>query len=240
MSKTLDLKNMRVLNTRPAHQAQATSERIALAGGIPVELPLLAIEPTDPKWLAHMPPLKTVQHIIFVSPNAVSYFFKTHPQKNWPEFITTYAIGEGTRNTLKAHGITNSIVPDQPDSEHLLMLARLQEVTHQTILLIKGQKGRTLIQSTLAKRQAKVIPLAVYHRALPNVAQSQLDALWHEDAVDIILITSKTALQHLFMLFDKKARPWLCSKPCLVQSKRLARAAYDEGFKTVITSPKGF
>lgn len=239
MNDELNLKNMRVLNTRPAHQAQATSERIISAGGYPIELPLLAIKKTDTHWLKDMPALETVQHAIFVSPNAVSYFFKANPCNTWPKSIKTYAIGQGTYHALQTHHVSSAILPDASDSEHLLMLPELQEVKQQTILLIKGEAGRTLIQDALLARQALVIPLEVYQRVLPSLNQANMDSLWHEDAVDIILITSKTALQHLFMLFSEKARPWICSKTCLVLSNRLARAAYDEGFKNVITNPKG-
>ena len=43
-----DLANLKVLVTRPAHQAEPLCEAIAALGGLPVRLPLLAIEPLTP------------------------------------------------------------------------------------------------------------------------------------------------------------------------------------------------
>jgi len=236
MNENFDFKNLRVLNTRPKNQAKATSKHIIHAGGTPVELPLLAIEKTNTYWTRTVPSLLSIQHAIFVSPNAVTYFFKQLSPNSWPETITTYALGAGTQHALKKHHILNPVLPQIADSEHLLMLHQLNHIEHQTVLLIKGKVGRTLIQETLSKRAANVIPVDVYQRRLPKHNQTKVDTLWHEDAVDIILITSETALRHLFILFDEKARRWLCSKPCLVISERLAKIAQNLGFKTVITS----
>ncbi|MCH9756257.1 MAG: uroporphyrinogen-III synthase [Gammaproteobacteria bacterium] len=234
MNKSFDFKNLRVLNTRPKHLAGATSKVIHDAGGISIEFPLLNIESTDSTWINTLPSLEKIQHAIFISPNAVTYFFNQYSKKKWPHTITTYALGPGTKNALKTHNILTTICPTKADSEHLLMLDTLQSIQHQNILLIKGKNGRTLIQDTLSTRAANVIAIDVYQRTLPKLNPTYMHALWHEDAVDIILITSETALRHLFILFGEKATPWLCSKPCLVMSTRLAKAAEAQGFKTII------
>ncbi len=239
MNKPFDFKNLRVLNTRPKNQATTTSQNILRAGGIPIELPLLEIKATDASWTHSLPKLETIQHAIFISPNAVTYFFEQLTSTHWPKTITTYALGMGTQRTLEKHHIINPVVPKIADSEHLLMLESLQEVTHQSILLIKGEAGRTLIFDTLSRRNATITPIEVYQRCLPQYNQTNVNALFHEDAVDIILITSETALRHLFILFDEKAKDWLCTKPCLVISERLAKTARNLGFKTVITRSAG-
>ena len=237
MHKHLNFKNVRVLNTRPEHQAQTTSEKILLAGGHVITFPLLTIKNTTPHWINNLPALETIQHAIFISPNAVHYFFNHISTNNWPTSIISYAIGHGTHIALQAQGILNAILPQAADSEHLLLRAELQAVQQQNILLIKGNHGRTLLQNTLIKRGANLIPLAVYQRALPKPSPAYTQSLWHEDAVDIILITSETALKHLFILFDDEAAAWLRSKTCWVISPRLGKIARKNGFKQIIIEP---
>ncbi len=233
--------HLRVLNTRPEPLAKATSDRIRNAGGIAVELPLIKIQPTDTCWINKLPILNNIQHAIFISPNAVTCFFNALPSNKHTQFkqITSYALGQGTQKALKQHAILNPRLPAHPDSEHLLMLDNLQAIQGQNILLIKGKGGRKRIQETLVHRGAYITAIDVYQRILPQYKPSDIQSLWHEDAVDIILITSKTALQHLLSLFEGEATSWLYRKPCLVISERLAKAAYQCGFKTVITDSTG-
>jgi uroporphyrinogen-III synthase len=231
-----NLNNLRVLNTRPVHLAKATSDKITEAGGIPIELPLITIKATPSDWIQTCPALSTMQHMIFISPNAVHYFFKTSPSHPWPRHLKYYALGTGTQAALQKQNRLNAILPTHPDSEHLLMLDDLQTIQDQNILLIKGTGGRKLIENTLTRRGAHIIPIEVYQRALPTPNPANLESLWHEDAVDIILITSETALQHLFALFNQAAHAWLRTKPCLVISERLANIAHNAGFKETMTT----
>ncbi|MDX2347173.1 MAG: uroporphyrinogen-III synthase [Legionella sp.] len=241
MHKKLMLKNLRVLNTRPEHLAKITSNQITKAGGTSIAFPLLNIEASEPHWIHKLPALNTIQHAIFISPNAVTYFFKHIASNSWPNTIQIYAQGHGTKLALEAQHIFNAMLPEKSDSEHLLKLKALQTVSDQTILLIKGNEGRTLIQETLIKRHANLIPIEVYQRTLPTLNLVHAKSLWYEDAVDIILITSETALKHLFVLFDfdfdNKAAAWLRSKPCWVISERLAKAAKKQGFTHIIIHP---
>ncbi len=240
MNNVFNFKGLRVLNTRPIPLAEKTSRHIIEAGGTPIMLPLMTIAATPPNWKESLPPLQSIQHAIFTSPNAVTYFFKHYENRGWPSTtINTYAIGPGTAHALQAYHVLNTIQPQKADSEHLLLLESLIQVKHQNVLLVKGIGGRTLIKKTLMARGAHLIPIEVYQRLLPTHDPSTINSLWHEDAVDIILITSQTALQHLFVLFGEKATSWLQNKPCLVISDRLAKAAHLKGFKTIITSQTG-
>ncbi|MDP3704397.1 MAG: uroporphyrinogen-III synthase [Legionellaceae bacterium] len=214
------------------------SESIRQAGGVSIELPTLAIEPTPTTWLTQCPSLSSVQQAIFVSPNAVRYFYMELYQSkiHWPSNIQVTAIGQGTAQALKSLGITINHGPSIPDSEHVLALSSLQDIAQQTILLIKGQGGRELISTTLRSRGADLQPIMVYRRTLPEKNEEYTYSLWHDDAVDIILVTSQQAMQNLFVLFGELARTWITTKPCLVISQRLAEAASAFGIQTVIIS----
>jgi uroporphyrinogen-III synthase len=228
-----NLNHLRVLNTRPEQQASSLTQAIEEAGGISVNLPLLEIKPIQIQTNLHH-----IHTAIFTSPNAVHCFFASVSPQIWPHEIQIFAIGQGTHQALMHYGLSSATCPKQANSEHLLMLDALQHRQIQTkkILLIKGQHGRTLIQTELTARGADVDICEVYQRVLPHHPKKRIETLWHEDAVDIILITSETALVHLFELFAKQAHAWLCSKPYVVISERLRQAAHKHGIQTVIVS----
>jgi len=238
MHKVHTLEKLRVLNTRPQQQASSLAQAIEDAGGVSINLPLLEIKPTEIIWNKN---LNNIYAAIFTSPNAVHAFFASISPQIWPHKIKLLAIGQGTAQALMQHGLPAPTCPKQPNSEHLLMLDALHtlQIQNKKILLIKGLGGRTLINTALTARGADVSILDVYQRMLPNHHKKRIQTLWYQDAVDIILITSETALVHLFKLFEpfgEEARAWLCSKPYVVISERLRKAAYERGIHTVIVS----
>lgn len=229
------LGGLRVLNTRPLEQGKNLSDFIHKIGGISWDLPALVIEETNRNWISDLPNLDTVSHIIFISANAVNFFLNALKKISilWPKTLCVVAIGRATATALMKHGIVVDYVPSFANSEHLLALGSLQIIEKQTILLIKGENGRAEIAKTLLKRGADLISLDVYRRGLPTLTD-EYQALWHNNAVDIILFTSEQGMHNVFALFGKKARDWLCNKPCLVISERLALAASSLGMQNII------
>ncbi|MCL9685797.1 uroporphyrinogen-III synthase [Legionella maioricensis] len=236
MRRTLN--GLRVLNTRPQNQAQALSKSITDAGGIAIECPTIEIRATSNSWLGSLPPLSDVNQAIFVSANAVHHCFSQLKSNNihWPTQIKVIAIGHGTAKALHELHIQVNDIPEAPNSEHLLILNTLQEITNQTVLLFKGEGGRELIEEGLLQRGAKLITLDVYKRVLPQIRHQFINSLWRDDLVDIILLTSEQSIRNLFKMFNKEAHYWLQEKPCLVISDRLGKAASLSGMKKIIIS----
>lgn len=232
------LHGLRVLNTRPLKQSEALTQAIQAAGGISISLPALSIEPTTTDWIASMPALTSTHQAIFVSSNAVDYFFDALKAAHiiWPTNICVTAIGSATAQALVKHGITVDHLPVIADSEHLLALDTFQSIKNQIIMLIKGCGGRQLIAEEIINRGAQLTSLMVYRSVCPEEKPEFTNSVWQDDAVDIILITSQQAMQHLFTLFAEPGRKWLINKPCLVISARLAEMASLLGIKTIITS----
>lgn len=211
---------------------------IQAAGGIAVEFPCLEIQAISTKWYGNLPDLSTIDKAIFVSVNAVHYFFeglKVH-HRAWPTTIQSFAIGQATAEALKQYQIKDIQIPTNADSEHLLTLSTLENVQQQNILLISGKKTRPLLLTTLRKRGANVQQVAVYRRLLPKKNQQLADTLWQDDAVDIILGLSQEAVTNLFALFAEEAKAWLQSKPWVVISPRLVDLAHQHHIRTVILS----
>ena len=234
---TVNLKGLRVLNTRPLQQGQELNQRIIIAGGLPVSCPALDIGPPARDWLHLLPNLNDVQQAIFVSANAVTYSIPVilENQLTWPEHIQITAVGKATALALKSLQLQVDNIPEISDSEHLLMLNSLQAVHSKTILLFKGEGGRAVISNTLRKRGAKLIELNVYQRLLPDFNQEKLEQWWRDDCVDIILFTSEEAIQNIVGMFSKNAQQaWLKRTPCLVISERLAQFASRSGIQNIV------
>ncbi|MFI4918262.1 MAG: uroporphyrinogen-III synthase [Legionellales bacterium] len=235
---TQSLHGLRILNTRPKAQAQMLSKSIIDAGGLVIECPTLQITATDQHWLDLIPDLRLVDQAIFISANAVHFCFRLLREKkiNWPAQIKVIAIGYGSARALHDHAITVNEVPELPDSEHLLALKTIQSLKNQTVLLFKGEGGRTLIEDTLVQRGATLLKLLVYQRGVPKTGHQFIESIWRDDLVDMILITSEQSLINLFHIFGKAAHNWLQSKACLVISDRLADSAALFGMSRIIIS----
>lgn len=235
---TQSLQGLHVLNTRPLEQGKALSRAIEEAGGIAIECPALAIESNDSSWLLSLSDLTKIDQAIFISANAVNCCFMALKQHNlvWPTTIKIIAVGQGTANALCKHEIRVDLIPEIADSEHLLELEAMQQVNQQHIILFKGEGGRTLITETLKARGANLIVIELYKRVMPNLSRQYLLSLWHQDAVDIILFTSQQAMENIFVLFGENAYAWLCTKPCVVISERLAKSASLLGMQTILIS----
>jgi uroporphyrinogen-III synthase len=230
------LQGLRVLNTRPKEQANHLSRAIRESGGVVIELPTLEIQKLS-GWLNSLPPLNTVHQAIFISPNAVTHCFNQLKIEgiSWPKSIKVIAIGQSSATALK-HFDVPATVPNVPDSEHLLALTSLKQPRGQNLLLFKGEEGRTLIEEVLLERGVQLTTLNVYQRLLPKINPQFVKSLWHDDLVDIILLTSEQSMHHLFRLFKEEAHDWLRSKTCLVISQRLAQIASSMGISAVIHS----
>lgn len=233
---TQSLHGLRVLNTRPKDQAPALSQQIMEAGGVAIECPTLEIIPTNTNWVVSLPDLATVKVALFISANAVHHCFKAlrlH-QITWPLHIKLIAIGQATAAALAVYGLQGAEVPQHPDSDHLLKLKTVDQLKNKTVLLFKGQGGRQLIEMGLKERGAHVLPVIVYERVIPAIPRDNIELLWRQDLVDIVLLTSEQSMHNLFEMFGKEAHAWLKGKPCLVISDRLARCAKLSGMQNIL------
>ena len=249
-----NVKGQRVLNTRPKEQAEKMKQIIEAAGGVSIDVPLLHIDRLAPStWLELLPSLSTCDYAIFTSHHAVTFFLDGLEQQNltilpsttdkceqlqqkisWPTTLKIIAIGEATQHTLIQRGLHVHHLPTQANSEYLLTLPALQHIQNKSILLIKGENGRTLISETLTARGATLKIIKVYRRTLPQEQQQTLIRLWQTDGIDRIVFTSQEAMENLFILLPPAAHPWIQSKPCYVISERLANAAKTKGMKSVL------
>lgn len=226
-----ELAGVRVLVTRPAHQAEALCRLVEQAGGEAIRLPALAIEPvTTAEIMALGVRLARYTLAIFISPNAVDCACDRVGE--WPVGVRTAAVGQGTARALARRlGRGPDLVPAARfDSEGLLALPELQAMGGERVLILRGEGGRELLAQTLRARGAQVDYAEVYRRVTPHgeaVALARLE----RGEVDIVTVSSSEGLRTLLELAGEAAGAQLRRLPLVMLSERTATLAGTLGFQ---------
>ena len=237
------LAGMNILVTRPAHQAGALAAKVRLAGGNPVLFPVLEIRDTNNPGplLEVIARLDEYDFSIFISPNAVEKAMtRINAIRTFPASLTAVAVGQGTRNALRHFGIDNVIMPSARfDSEALLELRELREVTGKRFVIFRGDSGRELLGETLLKRGATVTYVECYRRVKPDADTAPLLRAAASGELDAIIITSSEGLRNLWEMVGAAGQPCLKKVSLFVSHERIAQAARTLGFTRVILTAPG-
>ncbi|MDJ0738715.1 MAG: uroporphyrinogen-III synthase [Gammaproteobacteria bacterium] len=230
-----DLAGLSVLVTRPAQQSTRLCELIERAHGRPVRFPALEIlGPVDKHAArAQLDAARDADLLIFVSANAVQYAFPLLPDQ-LPLDIGVAAVGSATARALREVGLDPTQVPERMDSEGLLALPALRDMTGRTVFVLRGNGGRELIRDTLEARGADVRQVEVYRRRLPQrpAATDNLVRGWSQ-LVDVVTASSQAILDNLFTLLGDDGVQHLRDTPLVVVSQRLAEHAAARGCAVV-------
>lgn len=235
MGNEQSLARLRVLVTRPAHQANKLDRLIAAAGAEAVCFPVIEITgPRDAATLYKLiEQLDRFDMIIFVSANAVDQAMPLinarHPRL--PAHLLVACVGRASGRALKQFGIHTPLLPSTRfDSEGLLLLPELQDVNGKRILIFRGEGGRELLAQTLRARGAEVHYAECYRRARPRTDITPLLRRWQDGLIDLVTITSVEALDNLVAMVGESGRSHLLNTPLIVASNRIAEACRRYGF----------
>ncbi|MDX9739858.1 MAG: uroporphyrinogen-III synthase [Gammaproteobacteria bacterium] len=228
------LRGLRVLVTRPAHQAQNLCRMIEEAGGEPLSLPIIEIvPPRDPRLAAGI--IDRIQDFglaVFVSRNAIDRVLDAMGERPWPAGTRIAVVGRGSADALKRHGLRADIRPANDfSSEGLLVEDALRDARGLRAVIFRGDRGRDLIASTLRARGATVTEAEVYRRELPPGAAERLSELASSGEVDAIVVTSNQGLLNLREAAGDELSRWLLSRRLVVISQRAAELARTMGFE---------
>jgi len=233
------LAGLNIVVTRPREQAAQLAQRIEQAGGKAVLFPLLEISPVaDPQHLrALVARLHEFDLAIFISPNAVRYGMEAiRAARALPLQLKIATVGQGSAKALRDLGVQEIIAPqDRFDSEALLALPELQNVTGDRVIIFRGNGGRELLGDTLKARGAAVEYAECYQRSKPQQDGTALLAT----CPHAIAVTSSEALAYLWEMFDEDGKAQLAAVPLFVPHARIAEAAQGLGWRNVITTAGG-
>lgn len=242
-----------LLNTRPEHQAEGLSELVKQAGGQVLNCPTLDIQWGSQKTLraSLTKELEQYDKVILTSVNAVQGFLKSHLESR-PSIGGSksrfFAIGKATHQAaLNAQLPVECLGKGPYDSEALLEHPAMQAVKGQSILIVKGQAGRSLLMNKLTERGALVDCWDVYRR----VSAKFCSQAWHsfiKAPQPILLITSVASFESLMANLLKvdtayqlssdggkqTHQAWSFLRKTIVFSQRIKQVMLQQGWPTDI------
>ena len=231
-----ELKGMKVLVTRPAHQNQKLCDLVRAHGGEPVVFPLIKIEPT----YAHDPPLKALTWIdeidiaIFVSANAVTHGLGAlrAQGQTLSELTQVFAVGAITARMLQAAGIRVDGVPRVLSGANgLRALPTFRNVSNRRVVVFRGNGGEPSLLEWLKKEGARVFVAETYRRAMPIQVNPAVIDLCQQATIDVITLTSITSVKHLFALLPDTTHRMLKNATVVTLSQRIARYCENTGWQ---------
>jgi uroporphyrinogen-III synthase len=239
MSSELPLAGLNIVITRPREQAADLSRRIEQLGGKPFLFSLLEITAVrdDRALREQISRLKQTDLAIFISPNAVHYGMAAIRSAGAvPATLKFATVGQGSAKALRDLGIEYIIAPTERfDSESLLALPELQNVTGKRVMILRGDGGRELLGDTLKSRDATVEYVTCYLRSKPDVDAGAL----LNTAPQAITVTSSEALSYLWEMLEEAGRTRLAAVPLFVPHERIAKAARQQGWQQVTVTESG-
>lgn len=253
---------LRVVITRPASDASAWVQPLEAAGHQVLALPLIDIGPPSQahdvqrawaQW-THW------QAVMFVSAQAVRYFFQSQPAAlraqadtaAWAQGPRCWATGPGTHQALRQAGVPEACI-DSPgteatqfDSEALWQRVGAGVQAGRPVLIVRGLDagqdgaqatepgagtGRDWLAQQLVAAGASAQFVVAYERRLPNWTAAQRAAA-AQAATDgsVWCFSSSQALHHLQQLLP--AQDWSAAR-CLATHARIAQTAQALGFAEV-------
>lgn len=229
------LRNICVLVTRPAHQAQHLCELIKAQGGEALVFPVLDIvEPEDTSALFQIiDRLDEFDIAIFISANAVTQGMSLIlTDRSLPPHLKLATVGMRTAKELEQFGLCADICPSEKfNSEALLTLDEMQDVAGKNIVIFRGEGGREFLAETLIQRGAHVEYAEVYRRTKPQADTKTLQRPLERGDIDIVTVTSNDGLRNLFDMAGTRGQQRLRQLPLVVISDRMVELAEELGFK---------
>lgn len=229
---------MKILNTRAEHQASQLKELLEEQLDCQsIALPLLDIVkiPVETWKNKCHGEINKPDLLIFISTNAVHHSIQ-YLKQCWPKMPIIAAIGLATNEALKTYNLKAQIIPSESNSESLIKHPALQGITNKTITLIKGEGGRQILQDYIKQQNAKLIEIDVYKRQCPVNLKSQINKIWHQNHIEIILIFSVESMTNLLNNALPEIKSIILNTPCLVIGKRIQCEAIKHGMKKIILS----
>lgn len=245
---------MRVIVTRPEREALQWAHDLQQLGLDAYPLPLMAVGPVqspDAVTALHSAwnELCSFAATMFVSANAVRYFFAAKPPGvAWHAGTQprAWAPGPGTADALLAAGVPPHTI-DQPapdalqfDSEALWSVVQPQLRAGQRVLLVRGadaqgqSAGRDWLAQQVTARGASVHTVVAYQRCPPVLTPAQRSLFDAANANGAVwLFSSSEAVSNWRTL---RQPPAGAPTRAVATHPRIAEAAHAAGFDVVCAS----
>lgn len=238
---SLPLAGRSILVTRPIEQAGALAQSIHQAGGEALVFPAIEIQPfTDAALNLHISRLHEFSAAVFISPNAARHGARAiQQQRNFPSHVKVYALGPGTAHELVEQGFSDIVQPDGQDTEALLALPQLNNISGERILIFRGVGGRALLGDTLEARGADVAYAECYKRVRPEADALPVLRRWAAGGIHATTITSSETLHNLASMLGEDGLAHIRNTPLFAPHEKIATEARAFGIQQVIATAGG-
>lgn len=243
-----------VIVTRPAADAEHWVQQLQQAGFTAEALPLIAIAPasdaapTAQAWQT----LDRYAACMFVSGNAVDYFFKSPAASGLPPSLRLMAPGPGTVAALLAAGVPAGQIDapgdhaEQFDSEALWAVVGQRDWRGLRVLVLRGESpdaaaggassGRDWIARQWEAAGARVDFVGVYQRRAPQFTGEQVERARAACADGSVwLFSSSEAVANLTRLPALAGADWRGAR-AVATHPRIVEAVRAAGWGVVVAS----
>lgn len=228
------MSGMRILVTRPREQGERLAASLSAEGFVPIVAPMIRIvdlpESSQSKRLALLKSMASAEGIIAISSNAFAFAARTMAREGMqiPMSSKWFAVGNATADAMRTEGVQPQVHSYRFDTEGLLELPDLQDVSGKRFVILAGKGGRRKLEEVLRERGAEVERIELYQR-VPIPAEE----IHVPDEPDAIIAMSGETLDGLLVYIKGAGRSQWLEKPLLVPSARVANIAFDSGFQKV-------
>ncbi|WP_415721095.1 uroporphyrinogen-III synthase [Photobacterium ganghwense] len=229
---------MTILITRPAPDGEQLAQQLNAAGIAALSQPLLDIQPgpTLSCLPAQLQQLENGDFLIAVSVHAanLAHNYLMSVGVSWPKNVHYIAVGHKTAAALKTYTGQAVHTPSaRCDSEGLLALPILTQVSGRRVLILRGNGGRELIYQHLQQHGAAVNYSETYQRNWLSLDGHALCQQWQNAGVNSLVVTSGEQLAFLASLVPDNAKAWFYQCQLFVPSQRIADQAHQLGFRLI-------
>jgi uroporphyrinogen III methyltransferase / synthase len=212
--RSAQLDGVRVLVTRPRHQAEDLCRRLAALGADVLVQPAIRItEPPD--WVpvdAALDHLESYDWLVFSSSNGVHFLLDRlrarHGGLDKLYAVKLAAVGPGTADELARYGLDVDLVPDEYRAE-ALAAALVGEAAGRRLLLARASRGRAVLAEELVAAGCLVDEIVVYSSTDIEPDDPEIQRLAAQLAagqIDWITVTSSAIARSLARLFGENLR----------------------------------
>jgi uroporphyrinogen III methyltransferase/synthase len=202
---------VRVLVTRPRHQAASLAEPLAeLGAGVYFQPAIELSDPADWRPVDRaLQQLDRYDWLVFSSANGVSSLldrlWNTQGDLRRLARVRLAAMGPGTAEELTRYRLRADLVPDQYRAEALAE-ALAREASGQRFLLARASRGREVLAESLVRAGGEVEQVVVYQSRDADRPEPEIAALLAAGQIDWITVTSSAIAQSLVRLFGDDLR----------------------------------
>ena len=219
-------KKIALISTRPQKTNLQLSDELKKSEINLLSFPLTEIHPLNNYQIFDgvIKNIKTYQHIIFISTNAVHFFLERVKKLSLqiPKNLIFSSIGPTTKLLLQKKLSVDVHSPIKTfDSEHLLKEKIYNNVEGQKILIIRGEGGREALKNALEEKGGIVNYGECYVRKYVDIDLIQLKNDLVNYHHQFILFSSTNSAKHFIDQLHNIETDWLQNIKIIVNHKKI-------------------